>query len=276
MTAQHARSPLSMRPRERGAHPGATGGDVQRLSRRHEALPYSFPGRERAQVIRYGLEGLLWRRELERARAEAALRTRRDIHRSRDLRIGFGGHGAPFADRERERQRVQSSISDSERDVALEYLRQFNAPRAVRVGLRMNRWARGDWEAGRYVLTEQGLSRLAGVLFAAVIADEGFKAGLGVLPALSTDSAWILSARMYLTDDEIGQVLIAADNLGPGLHDERPMELELARAALSTKNKHGEPETERKKIDRLARIGAKRWARLREMGYRDTRETASH
>lgn len=116
---------------------------------------------------------------------------------------------------------------------------------------------------------------MAGVLFAAVVADEDFKAGLGVLQALSVDSAWILSARMYLADDEIGRILIAADRLGPGNHDTHAMERELDRAARP-QMKRGNPETESKRIDRLARIAAKRWARLFKLGYRDTRNAESH
>lgn len=140
-------------------------------------------------------------------------------------------------------------------------------------------WRLDDWQVQaapgrvRYVLTEQGACKLAWARLLTLRGALAILAGYGAVPLGGVDAWWLLLARVWLDDREIGIVISAADRLDAG-HTRDEIERALRDVArppdrVSAGLHHGEGEGEG-----FARIASKRWDRMKASGWRNTRPAA--
>lgn len=118
-----------------------------------------------------------------------------------------------------------------------------------------NTWRRGDWRPGHYALTASGFARLGFALWNAELTRAAARGGFGQRPTGSVDATWLLFARCWLADHEIGWIFRAAD---------------VPNADVDEALARWEPKTA-DEADQRAREARKRWDRLRAAGFQDVR-----
>jgi hypothetical protein len=118
-----------------------------------------------------------------------------------------------------------------------------------------------DWLPRRYVLNESGARKVIRRWWLAERMAYALRAGYGRKPAATVDAWWLVTARCWLGDHEIGRVLVAADNLEPGRRGEVELRDALERA--------GAGHDEERDDCYFAKLADKRWQRLRQAGWVD-------
>jgi len=118
-----------------------------------------------------------------------------------------------------------------------------------------NTWHRDDWRRGHYALTEAGFARLGFALWNAELMRAAARGGFGQRPTGSVDATWLLFARCWLADHEIGWIFRAAD---------------VRHADIDEALARWEPQTA-DQADQRAIEARKRWDRLRGAGFQDVR-----
>lgn len=204
--------------------------------RRHRTLPWQIG--DRREAVSLGLKELLNMRAAEREAKKHAQ------SRSRRVRPPWSWSQAEIDGKHR---RADGPDLDSATlDAVLR--------KAMLDALARN-WTRDDWRAGHYALTESGFARLGYALWMAELMRVAARGGLGQRPVGTIDGTWMITARLWLADHELGWIFRAAD-----APDANPDDA-LARWEPCTADA----------ADLRAREARKRWDRLRAAGFIDMR-----
>ncbi len=214
--------------------------------RRHARLLYKQADRD--GLLHRGVGELLLMRERERLRQAECRRDRKRVPPRRHREAAGLPAERGLTIHELNERTAADPIDTSTDEVGIA---------SWTAALLLIRWTSADWQPGRFVLSDAGVRKLVETRLLALRSAIAVLAGYGRLPVGDINGWWLITARSWLSDHEIGRVFAAADWLGVGTHDGSLIAKALAAVTCTD--------------DELARQAIKRWQRLRALGWGDTR-----
>lgn len=253
----------------------------------HARLWFTTP--DRSAAIRSALVDLLALRARERARQADHRNERSRVTKQRELGAD-AVHGLTIREIDDDIERegtldersvcaaiaMQGPVDADDRDAVMKQLAESAdedfARAAWEFAARSVPTTAEDWDGDRP--SEQGREKLRLMHARAHQAFLMLRGGYGSIPLGDVNGWWLVNAQTHLSNAEIGQVLVAADAIGPGDHDAQEIDRVLARCAPVDEPRAGEKKKRNTRTESdLARLAVERMRTIKARGFGDVRQT---